>query len=68
MAIIGAWHSVERDVYHNNTECEVGNNIEPENCRSGCGDRRLCERCEVLNDQKESTVSSILKKLKVTKE
>lgn len=44
------WHSAKvKNVYHNNSECTEGNNIERENLRSGDGGKRLCERCEELN-------------------
>ena len=45
------WHSVKQDVYHNNTECTEGNNIEPENRREGDGGKRLCDHCKSLNAQ-----------------
>jgi hypothetical protein len=45
------WHSVKEPVYHNNTECSEGNNIESENLRQGDGGKRLCERCAELNAQ-----------------
>ena len=46
------WYSKKtKKVYHNNTKCEVGNNIEPENKVSGTGGLPLCDRCKELNDQ-----------------
>lgn len=48
MAHTSAWHSVKQDVYHNNTECNTGNNIERENRRSGTGGKRLCRECAGL--------------------
>lgn len=42
------WHSVKEDVYHDNTECNTGNNIETENYRSGTGGHRLCKECARL--------------------
>jgi hypothetical protein len=33
----GAWHSILSDVYHDDTECNTGNNIERENRRPGTG-------------------------------
>jgi len=47
------WHSSkpEADVYHNNTNCNTGNNIETENRRSGTGGKRLCSECADLNRQ-----------------
>ena len=43
------WHSVKQDVHHNNTNCNTGNNIEPENIRQGTGGKRLCHECADLN-------------------
>lgn len=50
MAIKSPWYSVkpETKVYHNNTECNTGNNIEPENVRQGTDGRPLCEECKRL--------------------
>jgi hypothetical protein len=42
------WHSIKQNVHHNNTDCPEGNNIEPENRRSGTGGKPLCDRCENL--------------------
>lgn len=48
-----AWHSTEpgRDVYHNNTGCTEGNNIEARYWASGTGGKRLCDHCRRLNGQ-----------------
>lgn len=46
-----AWHSVLRPVYHNNTACTEGNNIERRNLRSGTGGKPLCRKCVLLNAQ-----------------
>ena len=43
------WHSIKADVYHNNTDCNTGNNIESENRRSGTGGKSLCAECSRLN-------------------
>ena len=45
------WHSTEpgRVVYHNNTKCTEGNNIESKYRKSGTDNRRLCKRCAELN-------------------
>ena len=43
------WHSVLRDVYHNNTACTEGNNIERRYLRSGTGGKALCRHCAFLN-------------------
>lgn len=48
------WHSKLKniDVYHNNTNCNTGNNIERENLRQGKGNKqRLCMECKRLNQQ-----------------
>ena len=50
------WHSVKKDtelVYHDNSSCNVGNNIEKENIRQGTDNRRLCDECIAWN-KKES--------------
>lgn len=49
MSIKTPWHSVKQNVYHNNSECKTGNNIEEENIRSGTGGKRLCWECARLN-------------------
>ncbi len=43
------WHSTMQEVYHNNTECNTGNNIEKENVRPGTGGKKLCDECKRLN-------------------
>jgi hypothetical protein len=45
----GAWHSPNSDVYHNNTSCQTGNSIAPNNVQRGTGDKALCGECERLN-------------------
>ena len=45
------WHSkleTDRKVYHNETRCTEGNNIEDRNRQSGTGGRPLCEHCAKL--------------------
>lgn len=45
------WHSVkvtDRNVYHNDTNCNEGNNIERENRRAGTAGRPLCNSCSRL--------------------
>ena len=49
MPTVSPWHSVKEDVYHNNTKCTEGNNIERENRREGTGGKRLCQHCARLN-------------------
>ena len=51
MAKTSPWHSVKpaaRPVYHNDTRCTEGNNIERENRREGTGGHPLCARCAEL--------------------
>jgi len=43
------WHSIKSDVYHDNTECNTGNNIEIENRQSGTGGKSPCQECDRLN-------------------
>lgn len=45
MAVVSPWYSILSDVYHNNTECDTGNNIETENRREGTGGKDLCHEC-----------------------
>jgi len=46
------WYSIKtNDKYHNNTKCTEGNNIEPENRRSGTGGLPLCTHCKRLNEE-----------------
>ena len=42
------WHSIKQTVYHNNTDCNTGNNIEAENLRQGTGGKPLCKECADL--------------------
>lgn len=45
------WHSAiesDRRVYHDNTSCTEGNNIESKNRRTGTGGRPRCEHCARL--------------------
>jgi hypothetical protein len=46
------WHSKkesDRKVYHDNTNCTEGNNVEKENRQSGTGNRPRCEHCTRLD-------------------
>jgi hypothetical protein len=47
-----AWHSHKSDVYHNEKDCNTGNNIEKENLRSGTGSRRKCKECNKVRGGK----------------
>ena len=53
MPKVSAFHSKKAgtDVYHNNSKCTEGNNIETYNKVSGTGNLRLCARCKELNAQ-----------------
>ena len=43
------WHtSAETKVYHTDTDCNTGNNIERENIRRGKGNHRECKECKRL--------------------
>lgn len=48
MAKKAPWHSVKRPVYHDDTNCNTGNNIEKENIRSGTGGKSKCSECKKL--------------------
>jgi hypothetical protein len=55
MSKVAPFHSSEKtEVYHNNSECTEGNNIEKRNLVSGTGGKRLCEACARLNGAKKS--------------
>lgn len=46
MGLVASFHSkLETSVYHNQSECTVGNNIESYNKVAGTGGGRLCSRC-----------------------
>jgi hypothetical protein len=54
MAKVAPFHSIkpsDRRVYHDNSKCTEGDNIQPENRRSGTGGRPRCNHCERLNKQ-----------------
>jgi hypothetical protein len=40
-------------VHHNNNKCTEGNNIEPENRRTGTGGYPLCDHCARLNRERK---------------
>jgi len=46
MAKKSPWHSDESDVFHNNFECNTGNNIERENLCSGTGGKSPLSRVQ----------------------
>lgn len=43
------WHSKKTYVYHNNTKCTLGNNIERKNILLGTGGKIICNLCSRLN-------------------
>ncbi len=50
-----SWHSIKSGVYHNNFNCNTGNNIEKEHLKKGTGNKLLCLQCARLNKQGGST-------------
>jgi hypothetical protein len=50
MAITNSWHSSRpsEEVYHNNTLCTEGNNVEKHYRTEGTGNKRLCQHCYKL--------------------
>lgn len=51
MAKKNPWHSIrpEVEVWHDNTDCNTGNNIENENWARGKGNKkRKCKECKRL--------------------
>ncbi|NLH48894.1 MAG: hypothetical protein GX444_09860 [Myxococcales bacterium] len=55
MPKVAAFHSTKKgtDVYHNNSACTEGNNIEKEYRKEGTGGHRLCVHCQRLNRDEE---------------
>ncbi len=53
MSKVAPFHSKKAgtEVYHNNSRCTEGNNIESYNKVSGTGNLRLCDPCSKLNAQ-----------------
>lgn len=49
MSKTSPWHSVKQSVYHDNTNCNTGNNIEKENLRQGTGGKPKCKECSDLD-------------------
>jgi hypothetical protein len=52
MAKVGPWHSnreSDRKVYHDNTSCTEGNNIEYKYRTTGTDGRPRCEHCNKLS-------------------
>jgi hypothetical protein len=50
MARTSPWHSTKpgTKVYHDNTDCPEGNNIEHKYSAPGKGGKRKCKRCKKL--------------------
>ena len=49
MAKVAPFHSkLDTEVYHDQSGCKVGDNIQPENKVSGTGGGRRCDRCAEL--------------------
>lgn len=52
MSKVPAWHSIRHsdpEVYHDNTKCTEGNNIEVYNRVPGTGNRDKCDHCKRLD-------------------
>ena len=49
MAKVATFHSIKQNVYHDNSKCTEGNNIEKENLRQGTGGKSKCSHCSRLN-------------------
>jgi hypothetical protein len=43
------WYSIKQSVYHNNSECITGYNIDPQDLRQGTGGKPLCQECDRRN-------------------
>ena len=51
MAKVAAFHSIKpsASVYHDESTCTEGNNIEANNRRSGTAGRPKCDRCKEIS-------------------
>ena len=49
MSKVAPFHSTKQSVYHDNTKCTEGNNIEKENLRQGTGGKSKCSHCVTLD-------------------
>jgi hypothetical protein len=52
MAKVSPWHSSrdsDRKVYHDETKCTEGNNIEDRYRKQGTGGRPKCEHCKKIS-------------------
>ena len=52
------WHATGSDVYHDNTGCAEGNNIERKNRHAGTGGKRKCQNCQRLQREMPPRTSS----------
>ena len=43
---VSPWHSTKSNVYHDDTDCKTGNNIELKNRSEGKGGNRKCSECQ----------------------
>ena len=43
------WHSKTSNVYHNNSDCNVGRTIQQKDRLQGTGGKPLCQKCSDLN-------------------
>ncbi len=67
MSKVPPWHSIkpyEPFVYHDETECHTGNNVEPEFMIDGRGvGRRQCHRCHELEQEREQMIAALAQRL-----
>jgi hypothetical protein len=52
MAKVAPWHSkliLDRNVYHDETRCTEGNNIESRNRVAGTGNKPKCHHCKTIS-------------------
>jgi hypothetical protein len=49
MARTSPFHAQDATVYHNNTRCEDGKQVKPQDRRHGPGGLKLCQTCAFLN-------------------
>ena len=45
------WHSKKSGVYHNNSACRTGKEVDPDDLQQGTGGKALCQECAELNRQ-----------------
>lgn len=49
---VAAFNAKNSNVYHNNSKCTEGNNIEKVNLQKGHGGKTLCSHCKRLNSNR----------------